>query len=440
MPLATTPEKILAIDVGTSSVKAAVLSVASAEPLGNIAHVPYEVDHPQPEACEVPPERLWSAISAAAIRATRFEEGIEGVGLSCLAPALVLLDAADRPLLPIWTHMDRRSRSAARQVWADVGEEFLRTTGGRPLPGGMSAVCFRQQHQEDNYLTHRAKSYLHLNGWLGFHLTGEKHFDPANACFTGLFGTLTDRRWSSRWCRYFEIEPDWLPPVVCGSTTIGHVRSAVSADLGVPAGIPVKLGTADTSSAMLAATMRPGDLLHEVGTTQVLAAIADVPVPDVRRLTRLLGVGEAFVHVTHNPVGGTAFEWIRQLCFRDQSEPEFYQSTIPACSRRQTRVALDPAYLGGDRLEIEAHRASFRDLTLATDRFDLLAAVLQALRENHTRARANLGLGDSFDRVILSGGGAEIVRSLLPEYASAKIQTLTEGSLRGVARLFETTH
>src|SRR5262249_24003107 len=154
----------------------------------------------------------------------------------------------------------------------------------------------------------------------------------------------------------------------------------------------------------LAAGMGPGDLLHEVGTTQVLAGLTDQPRPDAKRLTRQLGVRGAFVHVTHNPVGGAALGWLRELCFLEQARSEFYEQTGAAALTRQTRVTLDPPYLGGDRLEIEAHRAAFRDLLLTTDRLDLLTAVLQAMRRGHRQAVAALGLGERFGRVFLSGG------------------------------------
>src|SRR5262249_25909090 len=156
--------------------------------------------------------------------------GLEGVGLSCLTPALVLLDKADQPLAPIWTHLDRRARPAARQTWAAVGPEFLATTGNRPLPGGISAMSWRQQLDDEPYLCRRVRSYLHANGWLTLRMTGERAFDRANACFSGLYGTLTDRAWSERWCQYFEVEPAWLPRVVCGSTTLGTLRSAAAAE------------------------------------------------------------------------------------------------------------------------------------------------------------------------------------------------------------------
>lgn len=428
--------RILAIDVGISSIKAAVLDVPSAELIGAVAQVSYELDRPTPEAAQVPAERLWNAVASAARQATRGVDGIEAVGLTCMTPAPVLLDGADRPIGPIWTHLDRRSRPAARQTWAHVGEEFLATTGNRPLPGGISVISYRQQIEHDPYHVRTIKSYLHVNGWLGLRLTGERAFDRGNACFTGLFGTMTDHAWSPRWCAYFEVDPAWLPAVVCGSITIGTLRSAAAAEMGVVAGLPVKLGTSEVGSAMLAANMKPRDLLYCVGDTQVLATLADSPRPDARRLTAYLGVGAPFIHITYQPIGSPALGWVRQLCFRDQDDKDFYERAIPQAEKITTRVTLDPAFLGGDPLEIEAHRASFRDLTLATDRLELLAALLQAMRLQHKKALAALGCGETFERVFVSGDSTEAVRRWLPA-DSGDLNALREGPLRGVARLFQ---
>jgi xylulokinase len=427
---------ILALDVGTSSVKAAVLDAERATPVGPVRRVGYELDHPTSEAAEVPAERLWDAVTEAARQATRPHPDVAGVGLSCLTPALVLLGNDDRPLGPVWIHLDRRSRPAARQTWAEVGPEFLRTAGNRPLPGGISAVCWKQRVADDPYLPQRVRHYLHLNGWLGYRMTGERAFDPANASFSGLFHTVTDRAWSPRWCEYFDVDPAWLPPVIDGAATLDSVRSDAAAALGVPPGVPMKLGTADTSCAVLAAALKQGELLHSVGTTQVLAALTSTPKPDPRRLTRLLGVGADYLVVTHNPVGGVALEWLKQLCFSEQSQEQFFRESIPAARKRQSRVTLDPPYLGGDRLEIEAHRAAFRDVTLSTTRLDLLAALLEALVRQHRVAVQALGQGDSPARVVLTGGAARYVRPLVAEYAGANVEFLEEASLRGVARLF----
>src|SRR5262249_40751331 len=155
----------------------------------------------------------------------------------------------------------------------------------------------------------------------------------------------------------------------------------------------------------------PVDLLHVVGTTQVLAVLVANPRPRPERLTRLLGVGDAFVSVTHNPVGGAALGWIWQTCFRDQTESEFYEKTIPRARARGRWVRLPPPFLGGDRLEIEAYGGSFRELTLATNRMDLLSAVFQAMRRGHQQAIGALGVSGPFRQICMTGGGAEIVRT-----------------------------
>src|SRR5262249_40935592 len=153
--------QILALDVGSSSVKAAVVEAATMRLLGPVARVAYELQHPTPDAAEVPAEALWHVISATSRQACRDFPAVAGVGLSVQTPSLVLLDKADVPLGPIWTHLDRRSRPAARQVWAAAGDEFLATTGNRPVPGGITAVSYRQQLNDDPYLCQRVHSYLH---------------------------------------------------------------------------------------------------------------------------------------------------------------------------------------------------------------------------------------------------------------------------------------
>jgi sugar (pentulose or hexulose) kinase len=427
---------ILALDIGITAVKAAVLDVSTAAPATGIARLEYAVEVPTPEAAEVPTQRLWQTVAAAAREATRTAPDVQAVGMAVLTPGLVLLGRNDRPLAPIWTHLDRRARLVARQVWQAVGPEFLATTGSRPLPGGITVIGYRQQLIDDPYLSHRVHRYLHVNGWLGLHMTGDAFFDGSNASCSGLYGTLTDRAWSPRWCDYFEVDPAWLPPVVCGSATIGHVRAAVAAELGITAGIPVKLGTADISSAMLAAGMQPGDLLHWSDATHVLAAFTDLPSPGPEHLTRLLGVGDRYIAVTHNPVGVAAIDWIHQLCFSEQDGAVFYGPTLAAARARETRVTLDPPFLAGERMEIEAQRGAFRDLTLSTDRIDLLAAVLDAFARGQRKALAAVKQGHQLQRVFMTGASREIMVGLLHPYPNAEVHWLEEATVRGIARLF----
>ncbi len=430
--------RILALEVGTCAVKSAIVEAHSAEIVGKIGRAELHLDRPTSEAAEVPAARVWQAVTAAARQVTRRTDGIEGVGLSCISPTLVLLDQTDQPLRSLWTPLDRRARQAARQVQAAVGEEFLATVGARPLPGLISALWYRQMSDEDPYLPTKVKSFLSLNGWLTLRMTGERASDRGNASYTGLFNTVGTQDWSRRWCDFFEVDHDWLPPLVCASATLGSLRSAVAAELGLPPGLPVKIGTTSINSALLAGRIAVGELLHLVDSTQVLATIAVQARPEASRVTAMLGLGTATVHISFNPVGGEALTWMHQLCFREQDEATFHTATIPEALHRPTRVSLAPPHLGGDPLEIEAHRAAFRDLTFATERMDVLAAVIQSMRRQHWRALTGLGQGEDYGRICLSGTSAEVVQRLLPDYADKKVERIVEAGLCGVGRLFTT--
>lgn len=426
--------QLLAIDIGTSSVKAAVLETTIGLPVGTVVKTDYPLLSTEPEMMAIEPDELWKAISSSVQQVTQGQQ-VNGIGISCLTPCLVLLDKADQPLIPFITHLDRRARPTAKALDTRFGTEFLRETGNRPLPGGISSVYFKHwadQHPEQALLVHR---YMHLNSWIALRLTGQTGFDPGNACFTGLC-KAADLTWSNEWCINLGVNPSWLPAIVPGNTTIGTLRSEWASAWSLSTGIPVKLGLADTSSAILAAGMEPGDLLHLVGTTQVLAILTDAPEPSSLRLTRHLGVGDSYMHVTHNPVGGVALDWLHQLCFRDVPETDYYTIMIERALDRQTNVTLDPLFLGGDRLEIEEKKAGFKLLSLGTDRIDLLSALLHAMKTGHRAAWNALGRSQPPKRIFLSGGGAKVVRKLLPEYQQADVVELDQASLLGVARLF----
>jgi xylulokinase len=443
---------VLALEVGVGFVRAAVVDVPPGQarrrigcvPVGGVAHTEYTLDAPEPCAAEVPASRLWDAVAAAGRAAVRLagvagtEQDVSAVGLTCFMPGLVLLGADDEPLGPIWTPRDRRARPAARQVNAHLGTEFLASIGSRPLPGGVSVLMFRQQLTADPYLCHRVRTYLHVGGWLALKLTGAKAFDPANASATGLFGTLTDQAWSPRWCKYFEVDREWLPPVVCGTTTVGTVRAAAASEVGVPAGVPVKLGASELSSVALASRLTPGELLRLDGATQVLACITDQPAADGRRRVLRLGFGAAFLNVAQNPLGAAALEWVRRLCFSEQDEAEFYDRTISSVRDRKPRVRLDPPFLDGDALGIEACRGALRDLELRSDRLDVLAAVLAALTERQREAVAALGMSTPPRRIVLLAENARRSEKLLFDATSSMVEHAEDtAALRGIARLFE---
>jgi gluconokinase len=94
--------RILALDVGTSSVRAQVFGADAAEE-GALAHRGY--------AGENDPDRLVDAVRAAINEAGG--DDLDAVGCSCFGHSLIALDADGKPLTPVLGWRDTRSADAA---------------------------------------------------------------------------------------------------------------------------------------------------------------------------------------------------------------------------------------------------------------------------------------------------------------------------------------
>jgi xylulokinase len=184
---------------------------------------------------------------------------------------------------------------------------------------------------------------------------------------------------------------------------------------------------------------RIGQLLNVTGSTDVLCLCTNDPRPDVRLLTRALGIGKFWLSVGTLAAAGSAITWARNEFFRDLSDARYY-ALLAKLARDSTpqSVTFDP-YLAGERTSIEQKYASFTNLTLATTREDLLRAIVDALAEaSAARLRLLKSRGIKIrSAVFTSGGAARALHKVLyrdwPGHWTFKSEQ--EASLRGLSRL-----
>ncbi len=127
---------ILAVDVGTQSLKASVVDRELV--VLESAKISYSPEVKSKNRVEIEAEVLWDAFLRGCKRLKLGSE-IGALSFSTLCPSLLAMDSEGIPLSPIILHLDRRSHRQA--VWAlkRVGEgRFLETAGNLPIPGGMS--------------------------------------------------------------------------------------------------------------------------------------------------------------------------------------------------------------------------------------------------------------------------------------------------------------
>ncbi|TMD30280.1 MAG: carbohydrate kinase, partial [Chloroflexi bacterium] len=168
-------DRILAIDVGTQSVRALLFDARG--DLLRRAKVPIEpYVSPQPGWAEQDPELYWTSIGDACRMLWR-EPGLSGssvagVALTTQRGTIVCVDASGRPLRPAIVWLDQRRTTGLPPVRGITGLAF-RALGVRETVAAFQAdaeVNWLRRHEPETW--RQTARYLLLSGFLAHRLTG----------------------------------------------------------------------------------------------------------------------------------------------------------------------------------------------------------------------------------------------------------------------------
>lgn len=432
---------LLGLDIGSSSVKAAVLHDGRVR--GKIVRETFKTRHSGVKV-EVDPASLLEAVAGAIGQLGKSAAGADLIALSVMSPAWIAMDAKGKPLTPIITHQDRRSTQIAIELERRIGKErFLHLSGNRPIPGGISVTTYAWYKQNEPRAFRKLDLVGHLNTFIHRQLTGARIVDPSNASFMGLYSTVDQSGWSDELCQAVGISRNVLPDIIESNQIGGKVTHSAARKFGLAQGTPVLAGIVDTSSAMLLSGASIGQLTNNCGSTDVLGLCANRAVPHERLLTRALGVGMKWMSVSTIAAAGSSIEWVKSQFFPDLKSSAFWKLVDDIANTRSKEdptggVCFEP-YLAGERTSVEQRRGAFTGLTLSTTRDQMLAAVIQAL----VKASADrLELFHDLHipmrrRVMLTGGSADGLANLLHRQWKGKwtFYVEEEATLRGLAKL-----
>ena len=219
---------ILAIDVGTQSLRACIMdSELSVLERQQVHYTPRVVSR---DKVEIDAEILWDALVQACRKLT-LRDRVQVVTLSTLCPSLLPMDAAGRPLRPIILHLDRRSYRQAQWALQRVGEEqFLNIAGNLPVPGGISvtSLLWIRDHEPEIYAK-RGVCFGHAVTFFMKRLTDRFLIDPSNASFTGLYDTVGYGDWDERLYGPLGIDRRKLPEVLMSTAIAGELIDPAAA-------------------------------------------------------------------------------------------------------------------------------------------------------------------------------------------------------------------
>lgn len=442
---------LLGIDLGTSSVK--VLLVTGAGQVLGRGSAEYPIHHPHPDQAEQNPEDWWQATTVAvrqALAGTDTSISIAAIGLSGQMHGTVLLGDRGQLLAPAIIWPDQRSQHQVQEITTLIGAERLIELTGSPVATGFQAATVRWVQQQWPALWQQVRQILVPKDYLRWRLTGRYATDPSDGSGTLLLD-VRRRDWAQPLLEALEIDPEKLPSVQASTTVAGELTPQAAEALGLPPGIPVVTGAADTASSALGGGIVQADtLLITISTGgQLLLPAREVRVDRAGRIHTFCGALEP----TSGQAGwyqmgailsaGMALRWLRDQVLGLQNEEAYEQMTAWAAEVPVgARGLLFLPYLVGERtphMDPQA-RGIFLGLTLRHGRPELVRAVMEGVTLACYDAYSVLAeLGAAPRRVILAGGGARsrLWQQIVADVFNLPVQPLevTEQSAVGAVLL-----
>ena len=286
-----TADLLLAIDVGTQSVRALVFDRTGTMLARSQVHFEPPFDAPQPGWAEKDAGSYWQALveSCRALwqQGTLQPDRIAGVSLTTQRGTVVCAREDGTPLRPAIVWPDQRLCAEPPSMGA-----FWNTLFGIAGAGELMRHLQRQaecnwlaQHEPD--IWRKTQRFTLLSGWLTHRLVGD--WVDSAGCQVGYMPFDYKRQ---QWARASEwhwkalaIRSTQLPRLVPPASHLGTLTDATAAELGLPKGLPVIAAAADKACEVLGCGALEPDTAHlSFGT----AATINTMQPKYLEVQRLL--------------------------------------------------------------------------------------------------------------------------------------------------------
>lgn len=429
---------ILAVDLGTSGMKVALITV-SGRVLGWECE-PVRLILTPDGGAEQSPAEWWQAFLAAASRLLRRAPDaaphVAAVCCSTQGEGTVAVDRDGNALGNAVLWMDMRGAPYLRRQLrglinidgADIFKvlRFVRLTGGMPSMTGKDPAAHMlliRETQPEIYA--RAYKFLNVLDYLNLRLTGEfvASYDSIVTSW------VTDNRdpdaphYDDSLIRLLGIDSAKLPEVVPCTKVIGELRREVAAALGLPEGVRVVAGAIDNTAAAIGAGAVEDYAAHlYIGTsswitahvpfkkTDISSSLASIPcaVPGHYLLTALQATaGGNLTYLRDNII------YHKDELLQEADVPDIFKVLDQITERVPAGAngVLYTPWIWGERAPVDDRslRAGLYNLSLNNTREDIIRAFLEGVAFN-TRwllAPVEKFLGRPVPSINIVGGGAQ---------------------------------
>lgn len=412
---------VAGIDSSTQSCKVSVRDLSTGEQVreGKAAH---------PADSIVDPEVWWQALLTAVERAGGLDD-VSAISVSGQQHTPIFLDASGvaSARSPLWNdtsshpHMEALNHELGRDTW-------IRRTG-MPITLSDTVVKLRWLRDTQPEAARRTEAVAVVHDWLTWRLrgfgSGSGQIDQLTTDRSEASGTAYWSGETNDYCLDLVehalgrrvVLPSILGPLeVAGMTGVGIP--------GIPAGIPVGIGSGDNAAAALALGVVPGDVVMSLGTSGVAYTPAERPVHDFTGYACSYADATggyiplvATLNAARNFESGT-----RMLGCSHQELSELALAAPPGAEG----LVLLPFFEGERTPDLPLARGSLHGMTLTNfTRQNLARAIVEGTLASQVGMLDALGAnGLPVDRIVLIGGAAEspAVRDVLSRLVRVPVQ------------------
>ncbi|MBS1948731.1 MAG: carbohydrate kinase [Bacteroidetes bacterium] len=289
---------LLGFDIGSSSVKAALVDAAT----GKIAASAFspssemEIISVKPGFAEQHPEKWWQELLHATDKLKQsapFEPGeIIAIGISYQMHGLVCVDKNLQPLRPAIIWCDSRAVGYGDKAFADLGREFC-LENFLNSPGNFTASKLKWVKENEPDVYSKIYKIMLPGDYIAMKLTGIPA-TTVSGLSEGILWNYQSQSVSKVLLNYYQIDEQLLPPVVPTFGEQGRVCAHAAETLGVAKGTPVCYRAGDQpNNAYSLKVLEPGEIAATAGTSGVVYGITDQAEYDLQSRVN------TFVHVNN---------------------------------------------------------------------------------------------------------------------------------------------
>lgn len=276
---------LLGIDLGTSSIKVAIVDAATQRTLVTAQYPDTEaaIISRQPGWAEQSPATWWEYTQAAIRKAHASgvydPKDIAAIGIAYQMHGLVATDKGGRSLRDSIIWCDSRAVPYGDKAFEAIGEK-------RSLshllnsPGNFTAAKLAWVKEEEPDLFKQIEKICLPGDYIALQLTGELT-TSIPALSEGVFWDFTTDTLSEDVFRYFGFDKGLIPDIRPVFAAHGGVKGEVAAALGLKKGIPVTYKAGDQpNNALSLNVLEPGEVAATAGTSGVIYGVSDQLVYD----------------------------------------------------------------------------------------------------------------------------------------------------------------